>query len=218
MALFTFDSLTTTIQSYVERAGATNDPTAFAFIPTAINLTEQDIARKLKIQGFIRVVDWVMQANLAAYQKPDRWRANISMQVGTAVPSGPGNIWSPIYTRDQEFIRAYWPNSTLTGLPKYYADMDYYHWWFGPTPDAAYPVQTIYWELPPMLSATLQENWTSIYAPNALLHGSLLEMYRFLKNSTEMQWAADAYNQDMGALAGEDLQKQIDRMEKRATT
>lgn len=218
--VFSFNSLISTIQSIVERAGATNDPTAYAYIPTAINLTEQKIARELKIQGFIRIVDWTMQANLAAYQKPDRWRENISMSVGTdqATPPAAGNVWQPVYTRDYEWVRAYWQNATSTGTPKYYADMDYTHWWFSPTPSAAFAVQTAYWELPPLLDASNQQNWTIEYAPNALLHGSCAEMYVFLKNAAEKAVHSELYDRDMAGLAGEDIQKMLDRMEKRTTS
>lgn len=213
--IFSYSSLVSTIQSIVERAGATNDPTAFAYIPTAINLTERQMARELKIQGFIRVVNWVMQASLSAYQKPDRWRATISMQVGTGAGN---NTWSPVYARDYEWVRAYWPDATQTGTPKYYADMDYQHWWFGPTPVSALPVQSLYWELPPLLDTTNQENWLIEYAPNALLHGSCVRMYEFLKNSEQMQVHQAAYDRDMASLSGEDLQKILDRMQKRSTS
>lgn len=217
-AIFNFNSLITTVQSYVERAGAANDPTAYAFIPTAINLTEQKIARELKIQGLIRVVDWTMQTNTSAYQKPDRWRENISMQIGTSsTATAVGQNWSPVYTRDYEYCRAYWPNATQVGTPKYYSDMDYDHWWVSPTPQAAYPVQTLYWELPAPLASSNQSNWLSNYAPNALLHGTLTEMYGFLKNTTERQTWSQEYDRDMAGLSGEELQKILDRMEARSS-
>lgn len=213
--IFSYTTLISTIQNMVERAGATNDPSAFAYIPTAINLAEQQIARELKIQGFLRIVDWAMQANLSVYQKPDRWRENVSMQIGTGSGS---NTWSPVYTRDYEYVRAYWPDATATGTPKYYADMDYTHWWFSPTPASAFPVQSVYWELPPLLDANNQQNWTIEYAPNALLNGSLKQMYQYLKNAVEMKVASDAYDRDMSSLSGEDLQKILDRMQKRSTS
>lgn len=214
--VFSFNSLITTIQSIVERAQAATDPTAFAYIPTAINLTEQKIARELKIQGFLRIVDWTMQANLSVYQKPDRWRENVSMQIGTTAPGF--NTWSPVYARDYEFVRAYWPDATVTGTPKYYADMDYTHWWFSPTPVSPFPVQSVYWELPPLLDANNQQNWTIEYAPNALLHGSCAEMFVFLKNAAEKAVHSELYDRDMAGLAGEDIQKILDRMQKRTTS
>lgn len=215
--IFSFTSLVSTIQAIVERAGVSNDPTAYAYIPTAINLTEQKMARELKIQGFLRVADWTMQASVSAYQKPDRWRENVSMQIGTTATTD-YNVWSPVYTRDYEFCRAYWPNATVTGTPKYYADMDYAHWWFSPTPSAAFPAQVVYWELPPLLDANTQQNWTIECAPNALLHGSCAEMFAFLKNGAERQAYGEMYDRDMAALAGEDIQKILDRMQKRTTS
>lgn len=216
---FTFNSVISTVQGYVERAGQTNDPTAYAFIPVAMNLAEQKITRELKIQGFTRVVNWTMQANLSAYQKPDRWRENISMQIGTSsTATAAGNIWSPVYTRSYEYCRAYWPSATQQGAPKYYADMDYDHWWFSPTPVAAFNAQAVYWELPPPLASDNQTNWISEYAPNALIHGTLVEMYGFLKNQPQRDIWMQEYDRDMAGLSGEDIQKILDRMEKRQTS
>lgn len=209
---FSFNLLLTTLQTYIDRGGATSDPTVNAYLPVAINLTETRIARMLKLQGFLRNVLWTMQSNLAAYQKPDRWRANVSMAVGT----GPGNnTWSPVYTRDFEWCRQYWPNANTVTTPKYYADMDYTHWWFAPTPDVAYPVQTVYYELPSLLDNSNQQNWTCEYAPNALLHGCLEEIDRFLKKADEADAWKALFTEDMAALNGEDAQKVLDRMERR---
>ncbi len=212
---FSFSVLVSTIQSYIERGGAVNDPTVYAYIPTAVNLVERQIARELKLQGMQRIVLATMQTGLSVYQKPDRWRETISMSIGTSTNN---NTWAPIYTRDYEYVRQVYPNATTTGQPKYYAEMDYTHWWFGPTPDAAYPWQIVYWELPPLLDANNQTNWTSLYAPNALLHGCLTEVYGFLKNAPERQIWQAAYDRDMAALAGEEIQKILDRMQDRKTS
>ena len=134
------------------------------------------------------------------------------MSIGTGVGF---NTWVPIYTRDYENVRAIYTDATAQLQPKYYAEMDYLHWWFGPTPDQPYPWQAVYWELPPLLDAVNQTNWTCTYAPNALLHGSLTEMYGFLKNATERQVWSQEYDRDMAALSGEEVQKILDRMQER---
>lgn len=217
--VLTYNSLVSQVQAYVERAQASVDPTAYAFIPTAINLTEQKIARELKIQGFIRIVNWTMQADLSVYQKPDRWRENISMAVGTSsTATAAGNTWVPIFTRDYEYVRQVYADPTVTGVPKYYADMDYTHWWISPTPQAPYSAQATYWELPPLLDDANQTNWTSEYAPNALIHGTLVEMYGFLKNADQRGIWSQEYDRDMAALAGEDIQKILDRNQARTTS
>jgi hypothetical protein len=211
----TFTSLQTDLQNYIERGQAVSDPTVNAQIPSIINLTERKIARELKIQGFQRFAISAMQANLSVYQKPTGWRENISMSIGTGVGF---NTWVPIYTRDFEYVRAYWPDATQVAQPKYYADMGYSDWWFSPTPDQAYPFQAVYWELPPQLDAANVTNWLTTYAPNALLHGCLVELYGFLKNATELAVWQPIYDRDMAALSGEDLQKILDRTQQRKTS
>lgn len=212
--VFSFSVLRDTLQSYMERGGSTTDPTVYAFIPTAINLTEQKIARMLKVQGFQRITLSTMQSGLSVYQKPDRWRETISMSIGTGTGN---NTWVPIYARDYEYVRAVYSDATSTGTPKYYAEMDYQHWWFSPTPNAAFPFQAAYWELPPLLDDSNQQNWTCVYAPNALLHGCLVELYGFLKNPTERAVWQGEFDIDMAALSGEEVQKILDRMQERKT-
>ena len=67
-------------------------------------------------------------------------------------------------------------------MPEFYADYDYRHWLFAATPDENYPVEIVYYELPPLLDDAQQQNWLTDYAPNALLYGTLLEATPFLKN------------------------------------
>jgi len=51
----TFNSLLVDLRRYLER-GTSVDQTVFEQLPRLINLAERDLARVLKIQGFINVV------------------------------------------------------------------------------------------------------------------------------------------------------------------
>ena len=51
----TFNSLQDDLRGYLER-GTAVDVTVYEQLPRLINLAERDIARALKIQGFINVV------------------------------------------------------------------------------------------------------------------------------------------------------------------
>lgn len=206
-ASMTFTSLQSDIRNYLERGGAT-DPIVFEQIPRLITLAERRIARELKIQGFQNVVTMTMQTGVAVYVKPDRWRDTISINYG----SGTGNnTRNPIFARSYEYIRSYWPNETQTAAPLFYADYNYNYWIFGPTPDAAYPVEILYYELPPLLDNTNQTNWLSEYAPNLLLYGSLVEATPFVKDDQRVQLWQSYYDRALAALNGEDLQKIVDR-------
>lgn len=210
----TFTSLKDDLVAYAERGNATTDTTVIAQIPRIINLAERRIARELKIQGFINVVQSAMIIGTPAYPKPDRWRETISMSIGTSV----GNN-TQVFLREMSYEAAstYWPDRSSAAQPKYYADYDYLHYLITPVPDAAYPWEILYWQLPPLLDATNTTNWLTEYAPNTLLHGSLAELFSFLKNDDAAKWKTE-YDRDMGALAGEDLQKIVDRYYKRTTS
>ena len=103
------------------------------------------------------------------------------------------------------------PDSSIQAQPEFYADYDYDNWLFSPTPDAAYPFEVLYYELPALLDAVNQTNWLTDHAPNALLHGALLQSTRFLKNDERIPVWQQNYTEDLQALNGEDLQKIIDR-------
>ena len=201
----TFDSLQTDLQQYLER-GTSVDPTVFEQLPRLINLAERDLARVLKIQGFINVVTGTMAAGTSVYQKPARWRDTVSINFGV----GTEQVRTPLFPRSYEYCRTYWPDEDLRAQPKFYADYNYENWLFSPTPDDTYPFEILYYELPALLDATNQTNWSTDYAPNALLHGSLVQAARFLKDERFQTWQ-QAYERDLGLLNGEDIQKILDR-------
>ena len=206
-AQMTFTSLQEDVRRYLERGGAT-DPIVYDQIPRLITLAERRIARELKIQGFQTVVNTTLQAGLAVYPKPDRWRDTISMNVGTGANY---NTHSPIFTRSYEYVRSYWPNETETGTPIFYADYNYSNWIFAPTPDANYPLEVLYYELPPLLDDTNQTNWLTEFAPNILLYGVLVEATPFVKDDERVQLWQSYYDRALAAINGEDIQKIMDR-------
>jgi hypothetical protein len=209
----TFSSLKDDVRSYLERgASAATDPLVYAQIPKLINLAERRISRDLKIQGFQTVVTTNMQANVAVMAKPDRWRETVSINIGTG---GASNSRVTIYGRSYEYCRSYWPDQTLTSAPVFYTDYDYKHWLFAPTPDIAYPVEIVYYELPALLDDESQTNWLTEFAPNVLLYGTLLEATPYLKNDERIPVWQQFYQMAAGALSQEDDKKVIDRASSR---
>lgn len=205
----TFTTLKEDVQRYLER-GATmgTDPIIVEQLPRLINLAERRIARELKVQGFSTVVTGTLSAGQSVYPKPDRWRDTVSMNIGT----GAGNTTrKQLFTRAYEYVRQYWPDETLTGEPQFYADYDYTHWLFAPTPDADYPFEILYYELPPLLDDSVQSNWLTEYAPQLLLYGTLLEATPFLKNDERIPVWQSMYDRAAAMLNGEDLAKVLDR-------
>lgn len=215
----TFASLQSDVRSYCERGGSAVDALFNTQLPGFINLRERQIARELKIQGFINNVNSAFTTSLGVYQKPTRWRETVSINVGTNVGTATTyNNRVTLLPRSYEYCRTYWPDDTQTGTPKFYADYDYDHYILVPTPGDTNPYEVNFWQLPPLLDSSTQTNWLTEYAPNALLHGTLVEAFNYLKNAEQGSVWQNAYDRDMSGLSGEDLQKILDRAQKRTTS
>jgi hypothetical protein len=122
-----------------------------------------------------------------------------------------GGVRQPILLRKYEYLREYWPNQTLTDTPLYYADYDYTHWLVAPTPDQAYSFEVLYYERVQPLDSSNQTNWFTIYAPQALLYGSLLQAMPFLKNDERTPMWQAQYSAIMQTLKAEDVSRIADR-------
>lgn len=198
----TYDSLLDDLRRYLERGfTAESDAIVYEQLPRLITLGERRIARELKVQGFIRPVTATLQPGLAVYQKPDRWRDTISMNIAGR----------PLFGRPYEAARGYWPDESQVGTPEYYADYDYGHWLLVPTPAAAQTLEVLYYEQPRFLGPDFQTNWITEYAPDLLLYASLLEAAPFLKKDERIQTWQAMYDRAAQALSGEDLKRIMDR-------
>jgi hypothetical protein len=205
----TFTTLQQDVQRYLERGNTlASDPIVFEQIPRLINLAERRIARELKVEGFINVVTGTLSAGQSVYPKPDRWRDTVSINIGTGTTLNNRKI---LFSRVYEYLRSYWPNALDTDMPLFYSDYDYSHWLLAPTPDAAYPFEILYYELPPLLDDTVQTNWITEYAPQLLLYGTLVEATPFLKNDERIPVWQSMYDRAAAMLNGEDLAKILDR-------
>ena len=80
-----------------------------------------------------------------------------------------------------------------------------------PTPNSNYPVEVLYYELPPLLSDEVQTNWITERVPQLLLYATLLEAAPFLKNDERIQVWQAMYDRTAGMVNGEDLARMIDR-------
>jgi len=200
-SVMTYDSLVENIESYLER----NDTATLNKIPLFIMLAEQVIASRIKFLGNLTVNTSNMVTSNAVIAKPARWHKTVSMNVTIA-----GNR-EPVLLRKYEYLRNYFPDPTATGIPKYYADYDYSNWLVAPTPAAAYAFEVLYYERVQPLETSNQTNWFTIYAPQALLYGSLLQAMPFLKNDDRIPMWQSQYDAIMATLAEEDKLRIADR-------
>jgi len=198
--VMTYDSLTAIVLQYLER----RDTAVVNAVPTFITLAEFEIAEQIKTLGQLQIVESAMTVSNPVLQKPARWRKTVSMNVTVAGKK------QPIFLRKYEYLKNYWPDATETGVPLYYADTNWDHWYLAPTPADDYSFEVLYYERISPLSSTNQTNWLTQNAPNAMLFGTLLQAMPFLKND-QRQIFQQKYSESLQALKGEDVARVGDR-------
>lgn len=198
--VMTYDSLTSTVLQYLER----RDAAVVNSIPTFITLAEFEIAQEIKTLGQLQVVEATMLSGNPVLPKPARWRKTVSMSITV------NGSKQPVYLRKYEYLKNYWPNTTQTDVPLYYADTDWDHWYLAPTPDDDYSFEVLYYERIAPLSSENQTNWITQNAPNAMLFGTLLQAMQFLKNDQRTIFQ-QKYTEALQALKTEDVARVGDR-------
>lgn len=197
-AVMTYDSLVQDLKDYCERS---DSPFANK-IPNFIFMAENRIASENKPLGFVRTVQGTLAGNTLV--KPVRWRKTRSFSLII------GAERKFLYNRAYEFLRTYWPDPSKTSEPYYYADYDYEHFFIAPTPNLQYSFEIQYYELPEPLSESNQTNWTTQYAPQALLYATLMEAMPFLKTSERIAEFQGLYDRAIQAVVKEDQTRLID--------
>ncbi len=197
----TYDSLVADISSYLERT----DEATLQKIPTFIMLAEQTIATELKFLGNLNVSTSTLTSGNPIIPKPARWRKTVSMNITVA-----GKKY-PVFLRKYEYLREYWPDATQTDVPKFYCDYNYENWLIAPTPDDDYQFEVLFYQRVQPLDSSNQTNWFTVYAPQALLYGSLLQAMPFLKNDDRIPMWQAQYNNVIQTLKTEDIQRIGDR-------
>lgn len=200
-AVMTYDSLVDDISSYLERT----DAATLEKIPTFIMLAEQVIASQIKFLGNLTVNTSAMIQGASVIDKPVRWHKTVSMNITVA-----GQRY-PVLLRKYEYLREYWPDNTQEDVPKFYCDYDYTHWLVAPTPADDYAFEVLYYERVQPLDSTNQTNWFTIYAPQALLYGTLLQAMPFLKNDDRIPMWQQQYDLIIATLRAEDQSRIGDR-------
>ena len=200
---FTKATLTTAIQDYTD-----NSETIFVNnIPNFIKASEEKILKSVDLDYFRKNVTSALTSSDAFLTVPADYLASFSLQITT---SGSESF---LLQKDVNFLREYTPASTTTGLPKYYARFDEDNFILAPTPNSNYTIQLNYFYRPASLTAGADSGttWVSTNAPFALLYGSLVEAYTFMKGEPDVI-------QNYNGLYGQYLERLKDLGEARENT
>jgi len=200
---FTKATLTTAIQDYTD-----NSETVFVNnIPNFVKAAEEKILKSVDLDYFRKNVTSALTSSDQFLTVPSDYLASFSLQITT---SGSESF---LLQKDVNFIREYTPASSTTGLPKYFARFDEDNFIIAPTPNSNYAIELHYFYRPASITAGADSGttWVSINAPFALLYGSLVEAYTFMKGEPDVI-------QNYNGLYGQYLERLKDLGEARENT
>lgn len=203
-----YTELAQALQDYLE----TNETSFVNNIPTFVRQAEERIYRSVQIPELRKNATAATTAGDQYLARPSDFLSVFSL----AVIDGSGN-YSYLYDKDVNFMREAYPNPSTQGLPKYYAQFDgdqtgtsEGNFILGPTPNSAYAVELHYYYDPPSIVDT-GTSWLGTNAETALLYGSLVEAYTYLKGDGDMlQLYSSRYMEAMAQLFGIDLRSKRD--------
>jgi len=175
---FTYGELKQAIKDYTE-----NDETTFTNnLPVFIRNAEERILKNVQLSEFRKNVTGSSTASNQFLDCPSDFLAPFSLSFEVSS--------SKIFVeyKDVNFLQTFNPNSSTTGTPKYYAMFDSSNFILAPTPDAALTAELHYYYRPASLTSLsdTSQSWLSENAPLAMLYGSLLEAYTFMKGEQDV--------------------------------
>ena len=176
---FTYAQLKTAIQDYTE-----NDETSFVNnLSIFIQQAEERILKNVQLSLFRKNVSGTMTASNKYLAAPSDFLAPFSLSF---VDSNSEHQF--LEFKDVDFIQSFNPNGATEGNPRYYAVFDLTNFILGPTPNAASVVELHYFYRPASLTAGADSGttWLSENAQIAMLYGSLLEAYTYMKGEQDL--------------------------------
>ena len=176
---FTYDQLKTAIQDYTE-----NDESSFVTnLPLFIRIAEERILKNVQLSLFRKNATASTTASNKFLACPSDFLAPFSLSL-----AGTDGDKFFIDFKDPSFIQTYTPDATTTGSPRYYAVFDVDNFILAPTPNTTFTAELHYFYRPASLTAGSGSGttWLSENAEMAMLYGSLIEAYIYMKGEQDV--------------------------------
>jgi hypothetical protein len=191
----TYSELVTAIRNYTDV-----DANVFpeSVINTFITMAENRILRDIDLDVFKKEVAGNMTANNRFLSTPSDILTHRYLMITVAGEQ----VFLDF--RDTSYMKEYWPDSTVTGIPKYYSVWDQNTFYVSPTPNQAFAAELGYIYRPAQLSSTEPTTWISERAPEALLYACLIQAYSYTKGPLDMlSYFDNSYKQAIQGLGVE---------------
>ena len=180
-----YAALVSAVSSYTENTFPTVDMNLF------ITQAEKRIYNTVQIPALRKNVTGITTASNKYLACPDDFLSSYSL----AAISPTTGAYTYLLNKDVNFIREAYPKPTTTGSPKFYAlfgpavassvittELTFL---IGPTPDAAYSMELHYYYYPESI-VTASTTWLGDNYDPALLYGTLVEAYTYMKGEQDM--------------------------------
>ena len=171
-----YAQLVVQIQDYTENTFTTVDINNF------IRQAEQRIYNTVQLPALRKNVTGTLSIGNKYLAMPTDWLSTFSLAVINTA-----NEYSYLLNKDVNFIRQSFPDTDTDfyGEPQYYAVFDNATFIVGPTPDANYSAELHYFYYPESI-VTAGTSWVGTNFSSALLYGSLLEAYTYMKGEKDV--------------------------------
>ena len=171
-----YAQLVVQIQDYTENTFTTTDINNF------IRQAEQRIYNTVQLPALRKNVTGTLSIGNKYLAMPSDWLSTFSLAVINTA-----NEYSYLLNKDVNFIRQSFPDTDTDfyGEPQYYAVFDNATFIVGPTPDANYSAELHYFYYPESI-VTAGTSWVGTNFSSALLYGSLLEAYTYMKGEKDV--------------------------------
>ena len=177
-----YAALVAAVSSYTENTFPTTDMNVF------IGQAEKRIYNAVQLPSLRKNVTGGTTGNNKYLQCPTDFLSVFSL----AVINPTTGAYTYLLNKDVNFIREAYPKPTSTGAPKYYAifgprsdNETELTFILGPTPDAAYSTELHYFYYPESI-VTASTTWLGDNYDPALLYGTLVEAYTYMKGEQDM--------------------------------
>lgn len=180
-----YAALVSAVASYTENTFPTVDMNLF------ITQAEKRIYNTVQIPALRKNVTGITTASNKYLACPDDFLSSYSL---AAIDPTTG-AYTYLLNKDVNFIREAYPKPTTTGSPKFYAlfgpavassvittELTFL---IGPTPNAAYSMELHYYYYPESI-VTASTTWLGDNYDPALLYGTLVEAYTYMKGEQDM--------------------------------
>ena len=174
---YTYTTLKTAIQDYVQ----STETTFVSQLPRFILNAEERILKECQLDVFRKNSTGTASSGNSYLSKPVDFLSQNSLSVLN------GSNKEFLLYKQVTMLQDYNSNPSTTGVPLYYADWDEDTFLLSPTPNDDFTMELHYFYRPSSITVTASgTSWLGDNAELALLYGSLVEAYTFMKGEPDL--------------------------------